>query len=78
MKQQATPALGTNSLVSFQKGRLWKVADLHLLITSVGKSMVHYRRYKMKPTGIPTTVSSKREFQKYLAESKAVLMGASR
>ena len=58
----------------FQKGQLWRIGDLNLIVTSVGKNLVHYRKYRMQARGIPTTLSLKAELEKYLISSKAVLV----
>jgi len=41
------------------------MSDVKLVITSVERSLVLYRRCRMQPKGVPTAVCSKREFQKY-------------
>ena len=58
----------------FQKGQLWKVGDLNLAVTLVGKTLVHYKHYRTQPKGIQTSLSSKSDLQKYLLSSKAVLV----
>jgi hypothetical protein len=57
-----------------QAGQIWEVADVSLRIYMVGKTLVHYKRYKGKGRGVPTSFSSKRELEKYLTEHKAVLV----
>jgi len=44
-----------------------------LAITSVGKSLVHYKRYRTQPRGVQTTLSSKPALQQYLLSCRAVL-----
>ena len=58
----------------FEKGQRWKIGDLNLVVTSVGKNLVHYRKYRMQAKGIPTTLAMKGELQKYLISSKAVFV----
>ena len=53
---------------------MWSIGDMKLIVTAVGKSLVHYRTYKLQAKGIPTTLSLKAELQRYLINSKAVLI----
>jgi len=53
---------------------VWRIGDLNLAVTSVGKTLVHYKRYRTQPKGIPTTLTSKPDLQKYLMTSRAVLI----
>jgi hypothetical protein len=58
----------------FRKGQVWRIGDLNLAVTSVGKSLVHYKRYRTQPRGVQTTLSSKLVLQKYLMSVRAVLI----
>ena len=62
------------TLQPFQAGQVWEVAGSNLLIGDVGKTLVHYKRYKGKPRGVPTSLSAKGDLEKYLLENKAVLL----
>ena len=53
---------------------MWRIGDLNLAVTSVGKTLVHYKRYRTQPKGIPITLTSKPNLQKYLVSSKALLI----
>lgn len=58
----------------FQKGQVWKMGDLNLAVTSVGKTLVHYKQYKKQSRGIQTTLSSKLDLQNYLQNGNAILV----
>jgi hypothetical protein len=58
----------------FQKGQVWRIGDVNLAVTSVGKTLVHYKRYKTQPRGVQTTLSSKPDLEELLRNSKAVLL----
>jgi len=45
-----------------------------LVVTLVGKTLVHYRRYKTKLQGVNNTMTSKLYFEKYLIDNNAVLL----
>lgn len=53
---------------------MWKIGDVNLAVTSVGKTLVHYKRYKTQPKGVQTTLCSKPALEKYLLSSNAVLV----
>ena len=76
MKNRAAAAPSRKTFVLFQKGQIWKVGDVNLAVTSVGKTLVHYKRYKTQPRGIQTTLSSKPDLEKYLLNSNATLVTA--
>jgi hypothetical protein len=61
-------------LQPFQVGHVWKFADSFLRIGDVGKTLVHYKRYKGNGKGVPNSLTSKRELETYLTENKAVLV----
>jgi hypothetical protein len=68
----ATP--NTTTFAPFQKGQIWRIGDLNLAVTSVGKTLVHHKRYKTQPRGAQTTLSSKQDLQQYLLNVRAVLI----
>jgi len=72
MKNSA--ALPLDTLAPFLKGQLWKIGDLNLAVTIVGKNLVHYKRYKKQTRGIQNTLTSKLDLQRYLLSNKAVLV----
>ena len=45
-----------------------------LQIGQVGKTLVHYKRYKGKSRGVPTSLTGIKELEKYLHTSKAKLI----
>lgn len=74
MKIPAAPPSPLAPLDPFQKGQVWRIGDVNLAVTSVGKTLVHYKRYRTQPRGVQTTLTSKPDLQKYLVSSKAVLI----
>ena len=76
MKTQtaAASASALNTPESFQKGQVWKIGELNLAVTSVGKTLVHYKRYTVNRRGIQTTLTSKTDLRNYLLSSDAVLV----
>ena len=74
MKARAAAASARTTLAPFQKGQVWRMGDLNLAVTSVGKTLVHYKRYTTQPRGIQTTLTSKSDLRKYLMSGKAVLI----
>jgi hypothetical protein len=77
MKSEAAAASASNTLPPFQKGQVWKIGNLNLAVISVGKTLVHHRRYTTQPRGVQTTVTSKLELQTFLLNSNAVLVAPS-
>ncbi|MBI5384349.1 MAG: hypothetical protein HZA90_06635 [Verrucomicrobia bacterium] len=55
-------------------GQVWEVADSHLQIAEVGKTLVHYKRYKGKARGVPSSLAAKRDLEEYLKQNKGVLV----
>ena len=74
MKNRAAAESTRNTFATFEKGQIWQIGDLNLAVTSVGKTLVHYKRYRTQPKGIQTTLTSKSDLQKYLLSSKAILV----
>jgi hypothetical protein len=62
------------TIAPFQKGQVWRIGDLNLAVVSVGKTLVHHRRYTIQPRGVQTTMTSKADLRKYLMNSNAVLI----
>jgi hypothetical protein len=50
------------------------VADGRLQIAHVGKTLVHYRRYKTAAKGVPTSLAAIRDLEKYLRQNRATLV----
>jgi hypothetical protein len=74
MKTRAAAASALKALESFRKGQVWKIGDLNLAVTSVGKTLVHHKRYTAQRHGIQTTLTSKTNLRKYLLSGNAVLV----
>ena len=67
------PAAAGTTFAPFQKGQVWRIGDVNLAVTSVGKTLVEYTQYKAQPMGLSRTLCSKQNLQKYLISSEAVL-----
>lgn len=74
MKRRIPAASALQTIESFQKGQVWKIGELNLAVTSVGKTLVHYKRYTANRRGIQTTLTSKTNLRNYLLSSDAVLV----
>lgn len=74
MKKPAAAPATPKTIVPFAVGQVWKIGDVNVAVTQVGKTLVHYKRYTTKRPGNPTTMSSQRDLQKYLLTHKAVLV----
>ena len=74
MQKRRTAGSARRTFGPFQKGQVWKIGDLHLAVTAVGKTLVHYKRYRTQTKGVPTTLSSKPDLEQYLLRSNAVLV----
>lgn len=76
MKTGAAAESALKSDTHFQKGQVWRIGDLNLAVISVGKTLVHYRKYTTQPRGVQTAMTSKVDLQKYLLNGNAVLVAA--
>jgi hypothetical protein len=74
MKTGAAAETAPNTIAPFQKGQVWRIGNLNLAVISVGKTLVHHRRYTTQPRGVQTTMTSKVDLQKYLLNGNAVLV----
>ena len=74
MKTRGAAASVLRTLESFQKGQVWKIGELNLAVTSVGKTLVHFKKYTVNPRGVPTALTSKTNLREYLLSSNAVLV----
>jgi len=63
-----------SALKPFEPGQIWEVENSCLQIGQVGKTLVHYKRYKGKSRGVPTSLSGIKDLEKYLIANKAVLV----
>jgi hypothetical protein len=66
----AKPGAGT-AAITFQQGQLWKVGAETVAVTSVGKTLVHYKIYKTQTRGIMVRLTSKLDLEKFLVSRKA-------
>ena len=74
MKNPDTAAASPKTLAPFEKGQVWKVGDVNVAVTLVGKTLVHYKRYKTQRHGSQVALTSKPELQQYLLSNNAVLV----
>lgn len=72
----ATMKKKTAPLVPFEAGQIWEWEGARVQIGMVGKLLVHYRHYRTKTHGVPTSLSSKAQLQVFLRKKKAVLLAA--
>jgi len=70
MKHRAAAASSGPASTHFQKGQVWKIGEVNLAVTSVGKTLVHYKRYTTQPRGVRTTLSLKSDLAKCLVNSR--------
>ena len=71
MKHKTAPALKP-----LQTGQVWQMGDANLHIGVVGKRLVHYKLYRGQTKRAPISLSGKEVLEKYLRQSKAVLVRA--
>jgi hypothetical protein len=57
-----------------QSGQIWQIADSNLRVEIVGKLLVHYKLGKADAKRTATSVSAKKELEKYLTANKAILV----
>ena len=74
MSTRAAAVSALKTLEPFEKGQIWKIGELNLAVTSVGKTLVHHKRYTVNPRGIQITMTSKTDLRDYLLSSDAVLV----
>ena len=61
-------------LPTFQTGQIWEVDGMTIQIGTVGKTLVHSKRYKNKPRGGATSLNTKIELESYLRRNNATLV----
>jgi hypothetical protein len=69
------PKKHVNARPELMKGQVWKAADAYILITEVGKLLIHYRvgnRPHIHTS--PARISSKQDVQAYLERHDGVLL----
>ena len=59
---------------AFQTGQVWALADSSVQIGLVGKTLVHYKHYKIKQPRVPTSLINKVKLEKFLKENRAILV----
>ena len=74
MKNPAAVVPACVTFAPFQKGQVWRIGEVNLAVTDVGKTLVQYKQYRAQPKGKFIMLSSKPELEKYLLSTKAVLI----
>ncbi len=69
MKQVKRP-----SLEPLKTGQVWQMEGMQVQISTVGKSLVHYRQYKLKVVGSRLSLAKKVALEKYLLQNNASLV----
>ena len=57
-----------------QSGQVWQIEDSNLRVEIVGKLLVHYKLGKADAKRTATSISGKKELEKYLTENRAILV----
>jgi hypothetical protein len=74
MKKRTGASPASKPAPAVAAGQVWKVGDLCVAVVSVGKTLIHFKRFKNHPRGIQTQLSSKPSFESYLRDSEAILL----
>jgi hypothetical protein len=65
----------TRTLIpALETGQIWQIEDSNVHIGVVGKRLVHYKMFKGQTKRAPISLSGKEVLEKYLRQSKAVLL----
>ena len=62
------------TLKPLQTGQVWQMEDANLHIGVVGKRLVHYKLFRGQTMRAPISLSGIGVLEKYLKQSKAVLV----
>ncbi len=62
------------TLKPLESGQVWRMGDENLHIGVVGKRLVHYKLFRGQTKRAPISLSGKEVVEKYLRQSKAVLI----
>ena len=62
------------ALKPFQAGQVWELADSSVQIGLVGKTLVHYKHYRINQPRVPTSLISKVKLEKFLTDNQATLV----
>lgn len=57
-----------------ETGQIWQMGDSNLHIGLIGKRLVHYKLFKGQAKRAPICLSNKEVMEKYLKQSKAILI----
>jgi len=55
-------------------GQVWRMAEVNLRVTTVGKLLVHYKLGKPDATRVANSISSIKTVEKYLKANQAVMV----
>ena len=61
-------------IATLETGQIWQMTDSNVHIGVVGKRLVHYKMFKGQTKRAPISLSGKEVLEKYLRQSKAVLL----
>lgn len=62
------------SLQPFESGQVWQMAESHLEIGLIGKTLVHYKHYKGEMKRSPVSLLNKDALERFLRDNRAVLV----
>jgi hypothetical protein len=62
------------SLQPLENGQVWQMDDSRLRVELVGKMLVHYKLGKVTDKRMSTSLSNKKDLEKFLTQNKAVLI----
>lgn len=65
-----------NLSLTFKVGQVWQMDETTCHIREVGKTLVHYKMFKVTQLGRAASMANKDELAQFLRTRKAVLSGA--
>lgn len=63
-------------LAAFETGQVWQLPDSSLHIGMIGKTLVHYKHFKVAAKRAPVSLCNKAVLERYLIDNEAVLVSA--
>lgn len=63
-----------NTPPPIKAGQIWQIPDSTILVTLIGKTLVHYKRIKPGAVRVPVSLINREVFEKFLIKHKAVLI----
>jgi hypothetical protein len=74
MKEQSARNRSAKPAPVVCEGQVWKVGDIHVAVVAVGKTLIHFKRFKHHPRGTQIQLSSRPDFDAYLRANGAALL----